>query len=160
VTGIEKGPTMTSQRELTPRECYERLQSQAGGVGRLAVCTPLGPTIYPVNFTVDAHAIVFRTSAYSELSTFVRHADVAFEIDYIDWGTRRGWSVVAKGRAEIVEDPEEIDRLREVGHEPRPWAKGLRRTYVRIPWREITGRVVGEEWLGSSPPAAQTWFGS
>jgi hypothetical protein len=65
-----------------------------------------------------------------------------------------------KGRAEIVEDPDEIDRLREVGHEPHPWAKGLRRTYVRIPWREITGRLVGEEWLGSASPAAHTWFGS
>ena len=156
----DEGTTMTSQRELTPLECYERLQSQSGGVGRLAVCTPLGPTIYPVNFSVDAHAIVFRTSAFSELSTFVRNADTAFEIDQIDWSTRRGWSVVVKGRAEIVEDPDEIDRLREVGHEPRPWAKGMRRTYVRIPWREITGRVVGEEWLGSAPPAAHTWFGS
>ena len=90
----------------------------------------------------------------------MRHADAAFEIDYIDWGTRRGWSVVVKGRTEVVEDPAEIDRLRELGHEPRPWAKGMRRTYIRIPWREITGRVVGEEWLGSSRPAAQTWFGS
>ena len=151
---------MTSQRELTPHECYEHLQSQAGGVGRLALCTALGPTIYPVNFTVDAHAIVFRTGAYSDLSTFVRHADAAFEIDYIDSGTRRGWSVVVKGRTEVVEDPAEIDRLRELGHEPRPWAEGLRRMYVRIPWREITGRSVGEEWLGSSRPATGTSFGS
>jgi len=151
---------MTSQRELSPRECHERLQSQSGGVGRLALCTPLGPTIYPVNFTVDSHAIVFRTSAYSELSTFVRHADAAFEIDAIDWGTRRGWSVVLKGRTEIIEDADEIDRLRETAREPRPWATGLRRMYVRIPWREITGRVVGEEWLGSSRPAAYTSFGS
>jgi nitroimidazol reductase NimA-like FMN-containing flavoprotein (pyridoxamine 5'-phosphate oxidase superfamily) len=151
---------MTTTRELSPNECHERLRAQSGGVGRLALCTVLGPTIYPVNFTVDAHAIVFRTGAFSELSSLVRNADAAFEIDYIDWGTRRGWSVVAKGRAEIIDDPEEIDRLRELGHEPRPWAKGLRRTYIRIPWREITGREVGEEWLGSSRPAAQTWFGS
>jgi nitroimidazol reductase NimA-like FMN-containing flavoprotein (pyridoxamine 5'-phosphate oxidase superfamily) len=150
---------MSTLRELTPRECLERLQSQSGGVGRLALCTPLGPTIYPVNFTVDAHAIVFRTGAYSELGTFVRNADAAFEIDHIDWGTQRGWSVVAKGRTEIVEDLDEIERLRELGHEPRPWARGLRRVYVRIPWREITGRVVGEEWLGSSRPAPQTMFG-
>jgi uncharacterized protein len=151
---------MTSQRELSPQECYERLQSQAGGVGRLALCTPLGPTIYPINFTVDAHAIVFRTSAYSELSTFVRNADTAFEIDHIDWGQRRGWSVVVKGRAEPVDDPADVERLREQGHEPRPWAKGVRTLYIRIPWREITGRSVGEEWLGSSRPASQTFFGS
>jgi nitroimidazol reductase NimA-like FMN-containing flavoprotein (pyridoxamine 5'-phosphate oxidase superfamily) len=150
---------MTSQRELSPFECHERLRAQSGGVGRLALCTPLGPTIYPVNFTVDAHSVVFRTSTYSELSMFLRHADVAFEIDAIDWGTRRGWSVVVKGRAEMIEEPEEIDRLRELGHEPRPWAKGLRRAYVRIPWREITGRVVGEEWLGSSRPARDSQFG-
>jgi|tagenome__1003787_1003787.scaffolds.fasta_scaffold20293819_2 nitroimidazol reductase NimA-like FMN-containing flavoprotein (pyridoxamine 5'-phosphate oxidase superfamily) len=151
---------MTTEHELTPQECYERLQSHAGGIGRLAVVTPLGPAIYPLNFTVDAHAIVFRTSAYSELGQLVRDSDVAFEIDAIDWGARRGWSVVLKGRAEAVDDPDEIERLRELGHEPRPWAGGLRRTYIRVPWREITGRVVGEEWLGSSRPAAQTSFGS
>src|SRR4051795_6162993 len=99
---------MTTEHELTPQECYERLQSHAGGIGRLAVVTPLGPAIYPLNFTVDAHAIVFRTSAYSELGQLVRDSDVAFEIDAIDWGARRGWSVVLKGRAEAVDDPDEI----------------------------------------------------
>jgi uncharacterized protein len=151
---------MPDQHQLAPHECEERLRSQAGGVGRLALCTARGPSIYPVNFAVDGHAVLFRTGAYSDLSTFVRNSEVAFEIDAIDWGTRRGWSVVVKGRAEVVEDPAEIDRLRELGHEPRPWARGLRRTYIRIPWQEITGREVGEEWLGSARPAAQTWFGS
>jgi nitroimidazol reductase NimA-like FMN-containing flavoprotein (pyridoxamine 5'-phosphate oxidase superfamily) len=144
--------------ELSRAECRERLASE--GVGRLGVCTPTGPMIYPLNYTVDGNAVVFRTSPHTTLGAHAWGVDVAFEVDHLDWGTRQGWSVVVKGRAEIVDDPDEIDRLRELGREPRPWAKGMRRLYVRIPWREITGRVVGEEWLSSAPPAAHSWFGS
>ena len=31
---------------------------------------------------------------------------------------------------------------------------GLRRLYVRIAWKEISGREVGDEWLGASRRAA------
>jgi hypothetical protein len=57
----------------------------------------------------------------------------------------------------VIEDPDEVERLRELGHEPQPWAKGMRQVYVRVAWREITGGVVGDEWLSSSPPAAKGW---
>ena len=147
---------MTTPHELSPTECATLLDS--GGIGRLAVCTPTGPLIYPLNFTVDGQSIVFRTSAYGTLASLGWGIEVAFEADHLDWSTRRGWSVVVKGRADIIEDPAEADRLRELGREPSPWARGVRRLYVRVPWREITGRTVGTEWLGSSPPAAMTQF--
>lgn len=140
-----------ANRELTPVECRQLIEP--GGVGRLALCTPAGPMIYPINYTIDGHAIVFRTTPHSMLGNHAWGVDVAFEVDHLNWESRRGWSVVAKGRADIIDDPEEIDRLRERSLEPRPWARGMRRMYVRIPWREITGREVGEEWLSSSPPA-------
>ena len=147
---------MTTPPVLTPVECATLLDS--GGIGRLAVCTPTGPLIYPLNFAVDGQSIVFRTSAYGTLGSIGWGIEVAFEADHFDWSTRRGWSVVVKGRADIIEDPAEADRLRELGREPTPWAGGVRRLYVRVPWREITGRTVGTEWLGSSPPAVMTQF--
>jgi nitroimidazol reductase NimA-like FMN-containing flavoprotein (pyridoxamine 5'-phosphate oxidase superfamily) len=143
---------MTTPRELDHVECAELISD--GGIGRIAFATPEGPEIYPVNFTVDSHAIHFRTTAYSRLGRIVDGKDVAFEVDHLNWSTRQGWSVVLKGRAEVIDDPDEVDRLRELGHEPQPWAQGMRRLYVRIAWKEITGREVGEEWLGSSRPAS------
>ena len=150
---------MASIRELDPSECRQRLESQSGGVGRLALTTPTGPMIYPVNFTVDGDAVVFRTSSHSPLGSPTWGVEVAFEVDHVDLEARQGWSVVVKGCAHIVDDPEQEDRLRSLGREPSPWAGGLRRTYVRIPCREISGRVVGEDWLASPRPLVHSWFG-
>ncbi len=46
--------------ELTPEECHDLLSTH--GVGRLAIDTATGPEILPVNYGVDAGAIVFRTA--------------------------------------------------------------------------------------------------
>jgi hypothetical protein len=146
---------VTIPRELSPHECQELIRD--GGIGRLALCTPTGPQIFPLNFTVDGKSIVFRTTPHGTLGNLRWGLDVAFETDHLNWSTRQGWSVIVKGRADVIDDPSEVERLRELGHEPRPWAKGVRRIYVRVAWREITGRVVGDEWLSSSPPAAQGW---
>jgi len=151
---------MTRHQEvLDPAECRQRLESLSGGVGRLAVMTPTGPMIYPVNFTVDGNAVVFRTSPYSALGATTWGVDVAFEVDHIDLDARQGWSVVVKGCAHIVDDPADEDRLRSLGREPTPWAGGLRRMYVRIPYREISGRVVGAEWLDGPLAPVSSWFG-
>jgi uncharacterized protein len=140
---------MTNHRELDQEECRERLEMLAGGVGRLAFNTDTGPTVYPVNFTVDGQAVVFRTSPHTSLGAIGWGINVAFEVDHIDARTHEGWSVVVKGYAEIVDNPADQDRLRSLGRQPHPWADGVRPMYVRIPWREITGRVVGRDWLGA-----------
>lgn len=141
---------MTMPRELDHVEATQLLETH--GIGRVAFCGEAGPEIYPVNYSVDGQAIYFRTTPYSRLGTHIDGRDVAFEIDHLNWASRQGWSVVVKGRAEIVDDPEEIARLRELRHEPEPWAPGLRRLYVRIPRKEITGREVGDEWIRASRP--------
>ena len=143
---------MMAPKELNRVECMRLLDT--GGVGRIAFATADGPMIYPVNFMVDGQSVVFRTAAHGTLGQHIGGTDVAFEVDQLNWSSRRGWSVVVKGRAELVEDPAEVNRLRELGREPQPWAQGLRRLYVRIPWAELSGREVGEEWLGSAQPAS------
>lgn len=131
---------MSSLVVLGEAECRELLGST--GVGRVAVGTPQGPRIVPVNFTVRGEAIVFRTAAYAELATYARDAVVAFEADHLDHERERGWSVVAHGTCREVDDPE---LLRWVTQEwaPRPWAGGQRAVLFQIVWTELTGRRVG-----------------
>jgi uncharacterized protein len=108
------------------------------------MCAATGPQIFPVNYVVDGESIVFRTSAYSVLGTLATGAQVAFEVDSVDHDHAAGWSVVAAGRAEPIDDETELDMLRERGLEPTAWAGGLRRTYIRLRWSSLSGRVVGD----------------
>jgi nitroimidazol reductase NimA-like FMN-containing flavoprotein (pyridoxamine 5'-phosphate oxidase superfamily) len=128
---------VTLLAELSRDACLDRIAGAE--VARVAVCTPLGPRIVPVNFTFDGHHILFRTTPYSELGTYARDADVAVEVDDIAEDLTRGWSVLVIGRAAMVEDPAEIRRIRE-RHDPTPWASGRRSLYVRVPVRDVTGR--------------------
>jgi nitroimidazol reductase NimA-like FMN-containing flavoprotein (pyridoxamine 5'-phosphate oxidase superfamily) len=113
------------------------------------MATPIGPRIVPVNYSLHGDAIVFRTTPYSKLSTYGWNADLAFEVDSFDRETHEGWSVVAIGRAHVVDDPDEVQRIRQ-GWEPRPWAAGSRNLYVMLPWRELSGVRLGENWTHQS----------
>jgi len=138
---------MNASVQLGESECRELL---AGGVvGRVAMATPVGPRIVPVNYSVHGDAIVFRTAPYSELSTYGWNADLAFEVDHLDYEAHQGWSVVAIGRAHVVDDPDEVQRIRREW-EPRPWAPGSRNLYVMLPWRQLTGVRLGDDWTRRS----------
>ena len=129
--------------ELTVDECLDLL---AGGVvGRVAMATPMGPRIVPVNYVMNEDAILFRTTPYSELGTYGWNTDLAFEIDHLDYDRHQGWSVMAVGRAELIEDPEELRDIR-AHWDPAPWATGRRHLYIRLRWRDVTGRKVGTDW--------------
>jgi uncharacterized protein len=133
---------MSDPEELSTEKCVELLRGAI--VGRVAFVVPEGPRIVPVNYTTVDDAIVFRTTPDSLLG---RHAQaaLAFEIDHVDYADQKGWSVVATGVGEVVED---VPGLSE-GHDfwnPRPWAGGERLLYVRLPWTEVTGRRLGGGW--------------
>lgn len=134
---------MAEVRELSPSECEALLR--AGVTGRVALATPTGPHIVPVNYSIVNSAIVLRTSPYSVLGTYGRDTALAFEVDHFDHGHQRGWSVVARGRSQAIHDASEIDRIRRVW-EPRPWASGIRSLYLRLSWSELTGRQLGTGW--------------
>jgi len=95
--------------------------------------------IVPVNYTVTDDSIIFRTAPYSELGTHGPNTDVAFEVDQLDYAAHEGWSVVATGRAEIIDDREEVQDIR-ADVDPTPWAAGSRHLYLRLRWRELSGR--------------------
>lgn len=128
---------MTLLAELSREACLDLIAGAE--VARVAVCTPLGPRIVPVNFTFDGSHILFRTTPYSELGTYARDADVAVELDDLADDLSEGWSVLVIGRAAMVEDPAEVQRIREQ-HDPTPWVSGRRSLYVRVATRDVTGR--------------------
>ncbi|MDO9496587.1 MAG: pyridoxamine 5'-phosphate oxidase family protein, partial [Nocardioides sp.] len=82
---------------------------------------------------------------YSLLGLHARDAVVAFEVDRLDQDEHHGWSVLARGRAEAVTDPEELEQI-ESTYPPQPWASGNRPLLLRIAWTELSGRKLGRGW--------------
>lgn len=134
---------MSAPVELTIEECLSLLSG--GVIGRVALSTPVGPRIVPVNYAMHDDAIVFRTAPYSELGTYGWNNEIAFEVDHIDYERHQGWSVVVLGRAELVEDAHELREIKQ-RWDPRPWAGGQRNLYMRLTRRDVTGRRLGGDW--------------
>lgn len=131
---------MAELRELSYAECRALLVRQRAG--RVAVSTPDGPHIVPLNYSVVDESIVFRTTPFSILASYGRNAKLAFEVDHFRDEQQLGWSVVARGRADVVSDPEELLRIRKVCA-PLPWADGSRNLFFRLGWTELSGRALG-----------------
>ncbi|KOG37099.1 helix-turn-helix domain-containing protein [Streptomyces resistomycificus] len=125
-------------RELSTYECRALLSTH--GVGRLALSTAEGPVIVPVNYSVVDGAVVFRTAAGATPALAVG-CRVAFEADRIDEVFSRGWSVLVRGDARSVTDPEEARRLDRRAYST-PWAGGRRDLWVRLDPIAISGRRI------------------
>jgi nitroimidazol reductase NimA-like FMN-containing flavoprotein (pyridoxamine 5'-phosphate oxidase superfamily) len=134
---------MNEPFDLSIDECRELLG--AGLVGRVAMCTPVGPHIVPVNYAVVDDDVVLRTSPYSVLGSHARGSILALEVDHFDYERQRGWSVVARGRAEAITGAEDLNHIKNVW-DPNAWASGARNLYLRIRWSELTGRRLGRNW--------------
>ncbi|GGN79772.1 hypothetical protein GCM10011579_064610 [Streptomyces albiflavescens] len=119
-------------------ECRALLATH--GVGRLAVPTTSGPVIVPVNYSVVDDAIVFRT-AHGATPLLAAGCQVGFEVDRIDDAFSQGWSVLVRGPAREVTDPQERRRYTERAHST-PWAGGSRSVWVRIDPLSVTGRRI------------------
>ena len=124
--------------ESLPLEvCLRLLESVP--VGRVSFCTDGEVVTLPVNHVVDGQNVVFRTDRGSKLSAADRRDHVAFEADDYDPRTRTGWSVLVKGRAEVVREDAEIQRLSRLGL--YPWVIAVDRPFwIRIRPTSVTGR--------------------
>jgi hypothetical protein len=124
--------------QLNSRRCWELLASVP--VGRIGVLNDSAPEIYPVNHLVDGESIVFRTASGSKLRGLLRSPSVCYEADGVGASDFSGWSVLVKGRAVEVRDPDEVRRL--VGLPLRYWPLGDKPHWVRVVADEITGRRI------------------
>ena len=126
---------------LDAAKCYRLLKTQT--VGRIVYTDGALPAVAPVNYSLDGHRIIFRTSPVTRLALGVVDQVVAFEVDCLDAEVRTGWSVVVTGIARALVDAGELARA--AGLQLAPWAGGDRLLYVCITPGVVTGRYVASQ---------------
>lgn len=141
---MTKGTTDRSGMEvLDMQECFELLASVP--IGRVAMIDGGEIAVLPVNHVVDGDRVCFRSAPGAKLDAGIMQHVVTFEADDYDEEGHTGWSVVVKGRADLVTDPDELERLRDSGI--RPWSNpSFRTNWVTLRPTEVTGRrIVADE---------------
>lgn len=126
-------------------ECLALLRRHQYGVGRVGL-GGTDPVILPVNYLLDHGDVVVQTGDGPIHDAAMAEDRVAFELDGIpDPSTKpqaredgAGWSVLARGRAQVVTAPSEQTYL-QLGHLV-PAAGGFRPHFVRIVIDDLTGR--------------------
>ncbi|MFF7969871.1 pyridoxamine 5'-phosphate oxidase family protein [Streptomyces sp. NPDC007905] len=136
--GLGRAARYPRLAELSERECRELMATH--GVGRIAVTGEGAPVVVPVNYSVVDVTIVFRTTQGS-VATQGLDREVAFEIDRVDDALSQGWSVLVRGTARAVTDPDEVGHLAEHAYST-PWAGGERDLWMRIEPAAYTGRRI------------------
>ncbi|MBT1001613.1 pyridoxamine 5'-phosphate oxidase family protein [Paenarthrobacter sp. DKR-5] len=125
--------------ELTPDKCWELLTSHQ--TGRIGYVDDGTVQIFPVNYMVHQDAIYFRTAEDGALGRIMPQARVSFQIDAADPVKLAGWSVLASGTLEHVQDPALVTFLAGRVME-EPWAAGLRTAFIAVHPETLTGRRV------------------
>ncbi|MFE9774803.1 pyridoxamine 5'-phosphate oxidase family protein [Streptomyces sp. NPDC005931] len=124
-------------RVLDREECLRLLAKVP--LGRVVYTRKALPAVLPVNFSLDTDSsVVLCTSAASDLVRAIDGFVVAFEADDFQAERQAGWSVVVTGRASVVTDPAEHERLQRTG--PRSWMPMKDGVFVRIEAGMVTGR--------------------
>lgn len=122
--------------DLSVSACWALLR--AGSIGRLAVWVEDHPEIFPLNYAVDHGSLVFRSAEGTKLSGALSDVPVALEIDGYDEPTAEAWSVVVKGRAERIQQVQELTDTLDL---PLfPWQAGRKGIFVRVVPSLVTGR--------------------
>jgi uncharacterized protein len=131
-------PTDHAGLEILPfDECLRLLASVP--LGRVGFFADGELVLLPVNHVIDGQDPVFRTAVGSKLSAAEGQNLAAFEADHYDEQARTGWSVLVIGRAEVVYDEAEVQRLNRRGL--HPWVTAAQRPFwIRIRATSVSGR--------------------
>lgn len=121
-------------REMSREECFERLADEV--VGHVGFNDDRGPVVLPVNYRVRGGSVVIATGMSTSLARCGVGRAVALEVEDVDALTESGWSVLVRGRAEMLPHDEQPERA----GRPRPWADGPRPLLIRIVPETVTGR--------------------
>jgi uncharacterized protein len=131
------GMSKDGLKDLSRDECLDLLATVS--VGRLGVSIAALPAIFPVNFTLHQGAVVVRSAPGTKLDAALRHNVVAFEADCFSPDGSSGWSVLVRGVASAVEDPDVLAALR--GLPLRSWALPTEANcYILIATTAVSGR--------------------
>jgi uncharacterized protein len=124
-------------QQLDRDECMRLMEGHPACVGRIALAGPR-PAIFPVNYAIDGDNIVFRTDPGSKFHAAVESSFVAFEVDWVEPSWQLGWSVVVRGQAHLVTDPDELERVARLPL--LPWATGDKAHFVSVEGKLVSGR--------------------
>ena len=127
----DPGRGVTYFSRLDADECWALLSEAE--VGRVAWRGPEGLVIFPVNYRVAGHTIVFQTSEAGVLASLVEPTEVAFQVDDIDGDNVVGWSVLVQGTSRSGE-AEKLDRI--------SWLDGERPVWIAVTPGALSGRVM------------------
>ncbi len=127
--------------EFTEAESWNLLSGMS--LGRLVTTVGGWTEIFPVNFVVQRHTLLFRTAEGTKLLTSVLNEHVLFQAD--DHNISGGWSVVVRGTAQVVSTSAEIEEAQGAGL--YPWVATQKLRFVRITLETLAGRrfVFGPE---------------
>lgn len=106
----------------------------------LGVLVISAPEVYPVNFVVDDHTIVFRAGSSAKLLGIERSPSLFFEADGIDVDQQTGWSVLVKDRATVLVTADDLHRV--ISLPLRPGLFGVKDHWLRIRPDQVTGRRI------------------
>ncbi|AZH77050.1 hypothetical protein CSX12_00515 [Microbacterium sp. Y-01] len=127
-------------RVLDEQQSYDLLATTT--VGRVGFVDDGRVQIYPVNFAVSGHDLLFRTSHDGLLATLtLEPIDVSFEVDYHDPLGNTAWSVLMHGTLSRVPD----EYAGDVAARVNPWAGGDRNLALSFSIQSIEGRAVRRE---------------
>ena len=118
-------------------ECIKLMERHPAGVGRIALADSR-PNIFPINYAIDRGNVVFRTDIGTKFHAAVHAAYVAFEVDWVEPSWQVGWSVVVRGQAHVVTDPDDLERMRRLPL--LPWTEGAKEHFIKINATLVSGR--------------------
>ena len=119
---------------LPVTQCWDLLAGVT--LGRLVTSVDGQPEIFPVNYVVQRHTVLFRTAVGTKLVSTAINNRVLFEVD--DHNVAEGWSVIIKGTARSLRTNEEIEEAERA--QVLPWTASEKSHYVRIIPEVVTGR--------------------
>jgi nitroimidazol reductase NimA-like FMN-containing flavoprotein (pyridoxamine 5'-phosphate oxidase superfamily) len=128
---------MTDRLLVLPEDECLRLLAR-GHLGRVGIVEDDRAVILPVNYVFDDGAIFFQSTRGGKLEAALAGREVAFQIDAIDPVYHGGFSVLAYGRAEVVDSADEVARLEELPL--RPWWPEARDRWIRVRVQQTSGR--------------------
>ncbi len=109
-------------------------------IGRLGFSAGALPVIFPVNFTLHGRTIVMLSEEGQKVEAARKGAVACFEVDWFDPFAHVGWSVLATGRLQLVDD-ERREQMRDLPL--APWGLEQPDCYLELPVEVVTGRRLG-----------------
>ncbi|MGH1491996.1 MAG: pyridoxamine 5'-phosphate oxidase family protein [Acidimicrobiales bacterium] len=137
-TQADQTPAGAHLAILDHDECLSRLSRHS--LARIGYVDAGWPVVVPVNYQLDDGDIYIRSLAGGKLEAAKRGDVVCLELDGYDERLRTGWSVLAHGSLELIEDPAVLRRA--WANDPEPWVSADHWQWLRMVPLSLTGRDV------------------